>query len=173
MYKAIETSYDGYKFRSRTEARWAVFFNHLGLKWEYEKEGFVLPSFRYLPDFWIPCPLYKKNGGYWLEIKGNYPTEKERKKCKELAKLTGDITLLIYESVTDKNFNHFSYYPIRENNTITEIKETCTSYENEDVSHLILSMRFMEGQMKTIENDKYLEAMNKARSAQFEFGKKG
>ena len=36
--KAKETYYDGYRFRSRLEARWAVFFNNIGL--EYEMEGF-------------------------------------------------------------------------------------------------------------------------------------
>lgn len=40
--KAIETSYKGYRFRSRLEARWAVFFDELGIKWEYEKEGYDL-----------------------------------------------------------------------------------------------------------------------------------
>jgi hypothetical protein len=29
--KAIETLYRGYRFRSRTEARWAVFFDGVGL----------------------------------------------------------------------------------------------------------------------------------------------
>jgi len=38
--KAIETVYKGYRFRSRLEARWAVFFENVGIKWEYEKEGF-------------------------------------------------------------------------------------------------------------------------------------
>lgn len=52
--KAIETSYKGYRFRSRLEARWAVFFDTLGIKWEYEKQGYSLPSGAYLPDFWQP-----------------------------------------------------------------------------------------------------------------------
>lgn len=61
--KAIETRYKGYRFRSRLEARWAIFFDALGLQWEYEKEGFILPSGRYyLPDFWI-------EGLGWFEIK--------------------------------------------------------------------------------------------------------
>lgn len=52
MIKAIETTYKGYRFRSRLEARWAVFFDALGLRWEYEPEGVELPSGeRYLPDF--------------------------------------------------------------------------------------------------------------------------
>lgn len=55
MIKAIETQYKGYKFRSRLEARWAVFFDALGVCWEYEKEGYQLgDGTYYLPDFWLP-----------------------------------------------------------------------------------------------------------------------
>ena len=54
--KPIETYYNGYRFRSRLEARWAVFFDALGVKYEYEPEGFKLPSGRmYLPDFRVKC----------------------------------------------------------------------------------------------------------------------
>lgn len=50
--KAIPTRYKGYHFRSRLEARWAVFFNVIGAKWEYEVEGYENGSgVRYLPDF--------------------------------------------------------------------------------------------------------------------------
>jgi hypothetical protein len=34
--KPIETEYGGYKFRSRLEARWAVFFDTAKIKYEYE-----------------------------------------------------------------------------------------------------------------------------------------
>ena len=55
MIKAIETRYKGYRFRSRLEARWAVFFDALGIEWEYEKEGYDLGEAGwYLPDFWLP-----------------------------------------------------------------------------------------------------------------------
>lgn len=40
--KAIQTEYKGYLFRSRLEARWAVFLDSLGVKWEYEPEGYDL-----------------------------------------------------------------------------------------------------------------------------------
>lgn len=64
--KAIETHYRGYRFRSRLEARWAVFFDALGIAWEYEPEGFEMEDgFRYLPDF--KCRLPKYAG--WYEIK--------------------------------------------------------------------------------------------------------
>ena len=45
--KAIETEYDGHRFRSRLEARWAVFFNAVGLTYEYEIEGFEMDGTRY------------------------------------------------------------------------------------------------------------------------------
>lgn len=51
---AIETEYAGYKFRSRLEARWAVFFDSLGVEWRYEPEGFEAGRTRYLPDFYLP-----------------------------------------------------------------------------------------------------------------------
>lgn len=62
--KAIETVYNGYRFRSRLEARWAVFFDTLGIKYEYEPEGFEFDDgTRYLPDFWLP------GIGVYVEIK--------------------------------------------------------------------------------------------------------
>lgn len=55
LVKSIDTEYSGYLFRSRLEARWAVFFDALGIKWEYEPEGFQFADGkRYLPDFWLP-----------------------------------------------------------------------------------------------------------------------
>jgi hypothetical protein len=53
---AIETKYGGALFRSRHEARWAVFFDHLGLRWDYEPEryGFATTRGTYLPDFYLP-----------------------------------------------------------------------------------------------------------------------
>lgn len=53
--KAINTIYKDYLFRSRLEARWAIFFDEIGLVWEYEKEGFELfNGEKYLPDFYFP-----------------------------------------------------------------------------------------------------------------------
>lgn len=57
--QAIETRYKGYRFRSRLEARWAIFFDTLGIRWEYEVEGFEIighqnTKTQYLPDFWLP-----------------------------------------------------------------------------------------------------------------------
>lgn len=53
--RPIETSYNGHRFRSRLEARWAVFFDEVMIEYQYELEGYVLPhGERYLPDFFLP-----------------------------------------------------------------------------------------------------------------------
>ena len=53
--KAIDTYYNGYRFRSRLEAKWAVFFDAAFMEYEYEPEGFVLSDGScYLPDFYLP-----------------------------------------------------------------------------------------------------------------------
>jgi hypothetical protein len=52
--RAIETYYNGFRFRSRLEARWSIFFDALGLKFEYELQGYAMGEQCYLPDFWLP-----------------------------------------------------------------------------------------------------------------------
>lgn len=71
MIAAIQTEYRGFKFRSRLEARWAVFFDTIMHDWTYEPEGFDLPSGWYLPDFYI------KGFDVYVEIKPAAPTKKE------------------------------------------------------------------------------------------------
>ena len=74
--KAIETTYNGYRFRSRLEARWAVFFDALGVRYEYEPEGFDLgDGIYYLPDFLIHnvVPRYAQGDSFeniYVEVKG-------------------------------------------------------------------------------------------------------
>ncbi len=64
MIRAIETRYKQHRFRSRLEARWAVFFDALGIEWEYEAEGYDLGAAGwYLPDFWLP------GAGFHAEVK--------------------------------------------------------------------------------------------------------
>lgn len=89
MIKAIETRYNGYRFRSRLEARWAVFFNTVGIKYHYEHEGYKLnngpdETIWYLPDFWLP------DLDTLIEIKPTFPTELELRKmvmlCQQIRK---------------------------------------------------------------------------------------
>jgi len=81
--KAIETQYAGHRFRSRLEARWAVFFDRLNLDWQYEPEGFELgEAGRYLPDFYLPSL------NLWIEVKAQKLSEKERNKAFALSSYT-------------------------------------------------------------------------------------
>lgn len=80
----IQTYYSGYHFRSRLEARWAVFFDEIGVEYEYEPEGFKLSDGAgYLPDFYLPQFLT------YVEIKHAGLSEEDRKialhKCEQLS----------------------------------------------------------------------------------------
>lgn len=63
---AIETRAYGCRFRSRLEARWAVFMTEAGFSWEYEPEGAELEAGRYLCDFRVTGPT---GVTVWLEVK--------------------------------------------------------------------------------------------------------
>jgi hypothetical protein len=67
MHPAIPTPHGGTQFRSRLEARWAVFFDFLGWRWEYEP----FDARGYIPDFLIqgdaPLLLEVKPAATWAE----------------------------------------------------------------------------------------------------------
>jgi hypothetical protein len=77
--KPIPTKYDGYYFRSRTEARYAVLWKACYWPYEYERQGFALERGPYLPDFYLP------QQGAWLEVKGVEPSFREEDLCECLA----------------------------------------------------------------------------------------
>lgn len=90
--KAIETTYNGYRFRSRLEARWAVWLDQMGIEYRYEHQGFTLDGENYLPDFWLPFaeprPLPDAKppfAGYYLEIK---PEPLDERECRLLRRLS-------------------------------------------------------------------------------------
>lgn len=63
---AIETRAYGCRFRSRLEARWAVFFTEAGFTWEYEPEGVHTSTGGYLCDFRVTGPT---GVTIWVEVK--------------------------------------------------------------------------------------------------------
>lgn len=98
--KAIETVYDGYRFRSRIEAKWATFFNALGIKYEYEKETYDLGKTLYLPDFWLP------EHGCWVEVKGAFPSPGDVEKAALLADETETGVFIFFGTIPypDRSF---------------------------------------------------------------------
>lgn len=102
--KAIETIYNGYRFRSRLEARWAVFFDYLGIQYEYEPEGFDLgEEGLYLPDFWLPQVKM------WAEVKATSFAPAEKNKCEALAKGTGHACLMLDGPPACRNYWAYEY----------------------------------------------------------------
>jgi hypothetical protein len=105
--RAIETRYKGYRFRSRLEARWAVFFDALGLKWEYEPEGFELGNFqRYLPDFKVWGVGFKQF--MWVEIKGEFPSDTETAKLAAVCGSTEEWGLILFGGMSEPDFRLIS-----------------------------------------------------------------
>jgi len=89
--QAIETFYNGYAFRSRLEAIWGVFFDTLGIEYQYEPETFNLgDGIWYLPDFWLP------KLDVWIEIKGPIPNEIEMEKARKLREVTNKTVFILF-----------------------------------------------------------------------------
>ena len=102
MIRAIETQYRGYRFRSRLEARWAVFFDRLGIKWEYEIEAYRLASgVGYLPDFYLP----RISGGVFVEVK---PVEFDCLKAIQFAEESDRAMLLARGTPAAKYYEMFA-----------------------------------------------------------------
>ncbi|WP_143136945.1 hypothetical protein [Burkholderia ubonensis] len=62
--RAIPTVYNGVRFRSRLEAKWAAFFDFVGWKWEYEPRDLA----GWIPDFRLEA-LGAPNGELLIEVK--------------------------------------------------------------------------------------------------------
>ena len=113
--KAIETVYNGYRFRSRLEARWAVFFDACLIKYHYEPEGFRLyDGTFYLPDF------YLDDFNIYVEIK---PLNRDvvthvgdgnqwEQKCRNFRDSTGCAILLCYGDPAEDIYKYLFAYDL-------------------------------------------------------------
>jgi len=88
--KPIKTMYNNYKFRSRLEARWAVFFDAMGIEYQYEPRLFNLGKLGYyLPDFYLPVTQN------WVEVKPSDLHETEYLKILAVSKQTKQDGLML------------------------------------------------------------------------------
>lgn len=167
MAKAIETRYGGCRFRSRTEARWAVLFDYLGHRWEYEKEGFELPGVgKYLPDFWLP------DLDVWIEVKGGEATGEELARCGALADETGKRVLLVMGTPEVGSKQIWFFAPGRSGQS-----ECVLTSRGDAVCKNKDTIGFGEAQRlngrASIPTSFLKAAINRARSARFEHGELG
>lgn len=167
MIKAIETRYKGYRFRSRLEARWAVFFDALGVKWEYEKEGFILgDGTMYLPDFWLPEVMM------FAEVKPEKFSEEEYGKAASLAVGTRRDVLLLVGVPENKPYT--AIVPWEEEEDIAEIDYCLTMYHNYPIDeHRFYCQPGDYSPGGDAFWDDTAVAANAARSARFEHGESG
>ncbi len=92
--KPIETEYKGYRFRSRLETRWAIFFDACGVDWEYEPEGYDLgDGLYYLPDFLLHGVDGRDGGDLYVEVKGQM-TDLDALKINRFAEQGGKVLVV-------------------------------------------------------------------------------
>lgn len=84
-----DTFYNGRLYRSILEARWAVLFVILGIKFMYKPTKFETALGWYLPDFYYP------NLSAWGEIKPTPPSGIEETKVQTVADITGEPALIL------------------------------------------------------------------------------
>lgn len=121
--KAIPTYYNGTWYKSRLEARWAVFFDLVGIKFKYEEQPYSMGDYyiQYLPDFVLTNVHWRGEHGshyhgkpgspVFAEVKGrdyyNDIPERERTKIELFAKEHALIVLgNVPEHAMDIEFNH-------------------------------------------------------------------
>jgi hypothetical protein len=165
--KAIQTKYKGYRFRSRLEARWAVFFDTLGLKWEYEKEGFDLDGTYYLPDFWLPQVRV------WVEVKGGEFTAEQMNLCAALAVQTRNDVVMLGGPPDYKAYPVFSGALDEEGRPYLTDCYLTTEYLHEHRFYVSVGENEMEQQHLLESDEAYDQAVKVARGSRFEHGENG
>jgi hypothetical protein len=158
--KAIETRYAGCRFRSRLEARHAVFMDHLEIDWEFEPQGFHTPAGGYLPDFYLPLT------DLYVEIKGAYPSERDLAKCQHIPNLVilvgsiprthRDMTWMEYDQQCLKGWAHL-------------VHKCDTGWQTFDLDQAGVPW-WGDPEYRSRKID---EALTAARSARFEHGEQG
>ena len=94
--KAINTRHNGNYYRSRLEARWAVYFETLKIKFDYEFEGFTTSNHNYLPDFYFP------KFGFYGEVKREGFGDEDVERWTEFAR-ESKCPLVVFEGTPHAN----------------------------------------------------------------------
>jgi len=162
--KPIETYFNGNRFRSRLEARWALFFNEISVRYEYELEGYELGAIgRYLPDFFLP----RFESGLWVEIKLE-AADFELEKIMLVADASGHPFIMLDGTPAPRSYN--TYFP-----EISEIQPCIwhIKYLPGGMNEWEYRLFVMPGSEQETYNAAPLEAMKKASQARFEHDENG
>jgi len=170
----IPTTYQGYRFRSRLEARWAVFFDALGLQWRYEDQGYVVGGAPYLPDFVLP----QLRAFAEIKPRGEFVFHP---RCQQLAVESGQRVLHIVGDPWLGEYAMSVYFP----------DDTCTGGEpcgfalgrrddrevwviaRDESFHISLTPADDSEKLPLPDAARLLAAYSAARSARFEHGERG
>lgn len=178
--KPIQTRYKGCHFRSRTEAKWAVFFDSIGFKWQYEPEGYGDGKEAYLPDFFVTLP----DGAEFLaDVKPNNYHISDDGKEEFYRNLTSQLNLrIVLLTGIPEYMAYDSIVPQSKKNSLQAV-----FFQDYD-PFLRIADEYWLAQLEFDENNghmyfphddraaeksfgnKYVEAIHAARSARFEFG---
>lgn len=172
MIKAIDTIYNGYRFRSRLEARWAVFFDSMGIKYEYEKEGYDLgDAGYYLPDFWLP------DLDMFIEVKGCHISLEDSDKAEQLALQTRKKVGVVFNIPKSQDCFDDPYARIYRHDFYDECYGFCQCDEcgkiGFEFSGRIRQCNCSENDRERGNGYNINKAYDKARQARFEHGEDG
>ncbi len=115
--QSIQTFYNGTYYRSRLEARWAVFFDEMKIPFEYEPKAFKLKDkYTYIPDFCllssspdtVPTQVDPHSPhqpvAVWIEVKPKNPTNKEAWKVETLSRQLPETEVFFFIGQPTKPF---------------------------------------------------------------------
>lgn len=97
---SLPTHFDGVRFRSRAESRFALLLHTLNIRYVYEPVKFRLASgSTYTADFWLP------ETQLFVEIKPVRPHIEEESRCEEMSKSGFRVVLLVADCTFEPPFD--------------------------------------------------------------------
>lgn len=157
--KSLNTRHNGYNFRSRLEARWAVFFDEMGWDYLYEPQGYALANGdAYLPDFYLPDFVT------FLEVKFEVLGDFDLNRAIGLVEAT-QIPLVILDR--DPSLKHLTQLRVDKEGKVTP--KEINLVEDPDKKNKFLKGHLLVDEEDYIEMELYepIAAVKKARSQRF------
>lgn len=157
--QSLDTTLFGYNFRSRLEARWAIFLDAMGWEWLYEPQGYALANGdKYLPDFYLP------QFQTFIEIKFDVLTEFDFDRARMLVQAT-DIPLIIIDR--DPSLKHLTQLTANKEGEIKPVEINLVEDPKRKGKFLKNRLLVDEEDYENMGLEAPIEAVEKARSHRF------